>query len=102
MSAATTGWSCRLSQENRRDRWSRTCSGPARLALAPPKGRMRMRALVFTIMALIGLAACEAEIPDRPLATEQEAISVEQPEAEAAAHPPLCPMRWTCNEESFY
>jgi hypothetical protein len=61
-----------------------------------------MRAFVLTIMALIGLAACQAEVPEPSVATEQEAISVGQPEVEAEIMPPLCPLRWTCNEEKFY
>ena len=62
-----------------------------------------MREFVLTIMVLMGFAACQVETPEPSAATEPEAISVEQSEVEAASlTPPLCPLRWTCNEAKFY
>jgi hypothetical protein len=62
-----------------------------------------MRAIVFSIMAFVALAACQAEPPLEAVQVEatQEAVSVDE-SANAEALPPLCPLRWTCDEEAFY
>jgi hypothetical protein len=61
-----------------------------------------MRGILLMIVAFIALGACQNGGPEQQMAEPQEAVSSGPAGGEPETLLPLCPLRWSCNDESYY
>ena len=61
-----------------------------------------MRAIVLMIVAFVALAGCQNGEPEQPTAAAQEAVSSGPAGVEPESISAMCPIRWSCDDESYY